>query len=82
MAQPVGTGTPGLTDTLRLQVNDQPHAVSAGTTLGQLLDQLGMGAGQGMAVAINNSVVPRAAWLKHRLTEGDDVLVIQATQGG
>lgn len=69
-------------DTVTLRVNDQRHTLAAGLTLMQLLDQLGLGAAQGMAVAINDAVLPRAAWLSHRLTDGDDVLVIQATQGG
>ena len=69
-------------DTVTLRVNDQFHTLAAGATLLQLLDQLGLGTTQGMAVAINNAVLPRAVWPTHHLAEGDDVLVIQATQGG
>lgn len=65
-----------------LRVNDKPHTVAHTTTLSQLLAELGVSAAKGVAVAINDAVVPRSSWLTHRLAEGDQVLVIQATQGG
>lgn len=68
--------------TITVSVNDKPHTLAASTTLTQLLDQLGLGAGPGVAVAVNAAVVPRAAWLTHRLADGNQVLLIQATQGG
>lgn len=67
---------------MTVRVNDKSLAVAEATTLTQLLNQLGLGASQGVAVAINDAVVPRSGWLTHRLTDGDNVLVIQATQGG
>jgi sulfur carrier protein len=67
---------------INLTVNDKPLALADGTTLSQLLDELGLSASQGVAVAINDAVVPRSAWLTRRLADGDQVLVIQATQGG
>ena len=45
-----------------------------------LLASLGLSAGQGMA--IDHAVVPRSDWPTHLLADGDQVLVIQATQGG
>lgn len=71
------TGTP-----VKVRVNDKSHQVADTTTLTQLLAELGLNASQGVAVAINDAVVPRSAWLTHRLADGDQVLVIQATQGG
>jgi thiamine biosynthesis protein ThiS len=35
-----------------------------------------------VAVAVNDAVVPRSGWLTRPLADGDQVLVIQATQGG
>jgi sulfur carrier protein len=37
---------------------------------------------KGMAVAINNSVIPQSKWDETELKEGDKVLLIKATQGG
>lgn len=37
---------------------------------------------QGIAVAVNQEVIPRNEWTEYRLQEHDEVLVITATQGG
>lgn len=36
----------------------------------------------GIAVAINNTVIPKSNWDKHSLNETDEILIISATQGG
>ncbi|WP_417942589.1 sulfur carrier protein ThiS [Flavobacterium sp. RS13.1] len=36
----------------------------------------------GIAVAINNNVIPKSNWNSHLLSETDDILIISATQGG
>ena len=68
--------------TINVRVNDRARSVQPGVTLLGLLDELGCGARQGCAVAVNAAVVPRLAWAKRSLQEGDDVLIIQASQGG
>lgn len=65
-----------------VNINDKSREVADTTTMAQLLDELGLNASQGIAVAINDAVVSRSRWPMHRLTQGDQVLVIQATQGG
>jgi sulfur carrier protein len=45
---------------------------------GQPLD----GTRLGVAVAVNASVVPRSQWSGRALTEGDDVELVTAVQGG
>ncbi|MGD0837329.1 MAG: sulfur carrier protein ThiS [Polyangia bacterium] len=68
--------------TISVRVNDRARSVQPGVTLLGLLDELGYGERQGCAVAINAAVVPRPAWAELSLKEGDDVLIIQASQGG
>lgn len=36
----------------------------------------------GIAVAINNNVIPKSNWNSQLLSETDDILIISATQGG
>ena len=36
----------------------------------------------GVAVAVNAAVVPRSQWAGRKLTEGDDVELVTAVQGG
>ncbi len=50
--------------------------------LASLLEEKGLLEKQGIAVAVNQEVIPKAAWKDIRLNEQDDILVITATQGG
>jgi len=68
--------------TMTVCVNDKPHAIASAATLSQLLSELGLAERRGVAVAVNDAVVPRSTWPTHVLAESDRVLVIQATQGG
>jgi sulfur carrier protein len=63
-------------------VNDQPRALGADAKLADLLRDLGLAERKGVAIAINDEVVPRSAWPTRALAEGERILVIQATQGG
>lgn len=36
----------------------------------------------GIALAINNTVIPKSNWNTHLIQETDDILIISATQGG
>ena len=67
---------------MMVNINAKSREVGDTTTLAQLLDELGLNASKGIAVAINDAVVSRSLWPTRRLTQGDQVLVIQATQGG
>jgi sulfur carrier protein len=67
---------------MTIRVNDQPRAVADAATLQDLLVALALAERRGLAVAVNDEVVPRGAWPKRPLAESDRVLVIQATQGG
>jgi len=67
---------------MTISVNDKPRTIAESAPLAQLLGELGLVDRRGVAVAVNDSVVPRATWLSRLLAEGDRVLVIQATQGG
>ncbi|RTZ00785.1 sulfur carrier protein ThiS [Flavobacterium sp. RSP49] len=36
----------------------------------------------GIAVAINNTVIPKSDWNSYQIQETDNILIISATQGG
>ena len=65
-----------------IRVNDEPRPLGCVSTLLALLRELGLAERKGVAVAVNKSVVTRAAWPTYSLRDGDCVLVIRATQGG
>jgi sulfur carrier protein len=67
---------------MQLSLNDQPREIAPGATLADLLRELGLAERKGLAVAVDDAVVPRSAWPAQLLAEGARVLVIRATQGG
>ena len=62
-------------------VNRTPVAARDGATLSELLAALGTPA-DGVAVAVNNRVVPRSEWASKPLEEGMKITVIRAVCGG
>ncbi|WP_203256115.1 sulfur carrier protein ThiS [Hyunsoonleella ulvae] len=66
---------------ITISVNNQTKQISSSTSLAQLLMDLKQ-PNQGIAIAINQSIVSKDNWAQEVLNEGDDVLIIQATQGG
>jgi len=62
--------------------NEKGMSVEAQTTLFYVLEQTGFHNQTGIAIAVNNCVIPRTKWESHELLEGDKILVIQATKGG
>ena len=63
-------------------VNNTPHETPAAQSLTQLLARLALDQPRGLAVAVNDAVVPRAEWPAYELNEQDRVTIIRATQGG
>ncbi len=66
--------------TIRVNGESEPLAV---TMLDALLAEKAVDTMQrGIAVALNGSVVPRAAWRDTALKPGDSVEIVRARQGG
>lgn len=78
-----GEGAPGRAggDAVSVRVNGEERALEGGATLGALVDGLGRGR-RGLAVAVNEEVVPRSRWDETRVHGGDRVEVLSAAQGG
>ena len=67
---------------MKILLNDNNLEISETTSLDILLNDLGQDDLRGWAVAINEDVIPRQDFENTFLSEGDRVLLIQATQGG
>lgn len=52
------------------------------TELSQALCVYGLSEQKGLAVAVNDEVVPKAQWKTFSLRENDQILIITAAQGG
>jgi sulfur carrier protein len=68
---------------MELKINNQPRQFTPDSlTVQALLDLESPNRQNGIAVAINNTVIPKSNWPTHYLSETDDILIISATQGG
>ena len=66
---------------MRVHFNGEPTLLPGPCTVAELLVSLGLKT-DGVAVAVNMSVVPRGAHATTPLAEGDRVEVLQAVGGG
>lgn len=67
---------------MNIYVNNKLHAVNEETTVTQLLEILQPGVQRGVAVAVDNQVVPKAEWEQYRLQSDCKITLIKAAQGG
>jgi sulfur carrier protein len=68
---------------MKLILNGETIETNEGQTLGGLLTSLGItGDATGVAVAVNETVVPKRKWASTGLNADDAVEIIRAVQGG
>ena len=68
---------------MELKINNQTKKFTADSLTVQALLDLEIPIKQnGIALAINNTVIPKSDWNSHLIKETDDILIISATQGG
>lgn len=65
-----------------VSINQQLFQLPEDGCLADVLSLLRVEQADGMAIAVNEVVIPRSEWARHRLREADRVFVIRATQGG
>ncbi len=65
-----------------VSINLKKFQLSENGTLAEVLPLLHIGQADGIAIAVNEKVVPREEWAGYVLRDQDRVFVIRATQGG
>lgn len=66
---------------MKVRVNDKEVELTDASTLTQLTEQLELPS-VGIAVAVNNKMIPRTEWNGFVLHESDNLIIIQAACGG
>ena len=66
---------------MKVQVNNKEVEMTPASTLTQLAAQLELPV-QGIAIAVNNKMVPRTQWNDTILNENDSLVIIKAACGG
>jgi thiamine biosynthesis protein ThiS len=66
---------------MRIWFNDEPLQCAEATSVADLLTQLEQQQ-PGVALALNQRILPRERWEDHLLQEGDQILLFQVIAGG
>lgn len=66
---------------IKIRVNEKILEVAKDFNILQLLEKLNTSQ-NGIAVAINSAIISRDFWSSQTFSENDNILIIQATQGG
>ena len=66
---------------MNVQLNGEPRILAEGTTIGALIEELGL-TSRRVAVELNRDVVERAQWPTTIVSENDEIEVVQFVGGG
>ena len=67
---------------MNITINNQPLEINESNSLKEVVvSKLGEKL-NGVAVAVNDTVIPKTNWEQFTLHESDNILIIKATQGG
>ena len=66
---------------LEVTINGEIHSFANGTTIGQMLETLEL-PGEGVAVEVNRSIVPKRSHGEALLGDGDKVEIVTFVGGG
>lgn len=67
---------------MKIYINNQPEELKQSHSVSEILNRLQLPHTRGIAIAVNDQIVPKAIWDMHRLQENDKITLIRATQGG
>lgn len=65
-----------------IHINGKSHPFEKQRSLLELFRDMDMNVSKGIAVAVNNKVVPREGWEACLININDKIILIKATQGG
>lgn len=66
---------------MHIMLNDRLIEINSSITITQLFDHLKLNS-LGIALAINNIIIPREDWHHHYINHQDNILLFQAITGG
>ncbi len=67
---------------MEILINNKSYILTQDANLLDVFSAANISDSKGLAIAVNNKVVPRKSWDDFKLSENDKVLLIKATQGG
>ncbi len=67
---------------MEITINQQSTEIPEGSSVDKLLSSFFPVSTRGIAVAVNQNIIPRITWSEHILNPDDKITLIKATQGG
>ena len=67
---------------MRVIVNGQEMDLPQGATLPDVLERMAVSDARGVAVAVDDEVIPTSSWAETGLRDGQRVEILRAVQGG
>ncbi|WP_439184648.1 sulfur carrier protein ThiS [Carboxylicivirga taeanensis] len=67
---------------MNLFINGQATILPENSSIDDVLKHIGQLQTGGIAVAVNDMVVPKSQWSTSQIADGDKLLIIKASQGG
>jgi sulfur carrier protein len=67
---------------MNITVNSKPYKVSDDYNLIKVLEEIRITNQFGVAIAVNNTVIPKIEWEKYQVKDKDSILIINAIFGG
>lgn len=66
---------------ISIQINDQQQELQSSKPIQSVLEELGLFR-EGIAVALNETVIPKREWNEQMVKDGDRMMIVRAVQGG
>lgn len=67
---------------MKIKVNNKEKIMPEGINITKLINLLNYSDTIGLALAINEEVIPKSKWDNTIIKEGESIIIIQATCGG
>lgn len=67
---------------MEVTINNQNYLLNEACSIAQMLAVVLFSETDGLAIAVNQTIIPKSSWVEHTLKSGDQVIIIKATQGG
>ena len=67
---------------MKIFINDEIFETKEQIPISELLELAGVQTSRGLALALNDLVIPKLLWHEKKLNENDRILIIRASQGG
>lgn len=67
---------------MEVTINNQNYLLNAACSIEQMLAAVISTETNGLAIAVNQTIIPKSDWATHVLNPADQVILIKATQGG